>query len=180
MRNHDRLSAEQLDSAAYRRRRRESRERWTGLAIVAAVVLVADQIVKILVRSTMERGESRTVLPFLDLTRATNEGIAFGLFPGRQDLVAALTVVALVAIAVALAGLVRRDHIAALGTGLLLGGAFGNLFDRVVHGGVTDFIDLPHFPAFNVADIGITLGAAFIMLGFLRTAEDDDLAEEHP
>ena len=84
-----------------------------------------------------------------------------------------LTVVALCAIAVALAGLVARNNIVAAGAGLLVGGSLGNLIDRLSRGAVTDFIDLTRWPAFNVADIGITVGAALIVLGLLRDGEED-------
>lgn len=169
-----RVSAEQVENAAVRRRRREARVRWTRLGLVALAVLVADQILKETVRGSLAPREDIAVLPGLDITRVTNEGIAFGLFPGRQAVVALLTIVALTAIAIALATLVKRNTMAAVGAGLLLGGSLGNLLDRVIHGGVTDYIDLARWPAFNLADIGITVGAAMIVLGLLRTADDDD------
>jgi len=169
-----RLSAEQVRVAAERRERRQARERGVRLAVVAVAVLAADQILKEAVRSGMARGETRELLPFLDLTRVTNEGIAFGLFPGRQAVVAGLTLVALCLIAVALAGLVRRNMTAAVGAGLLVGGSVGNLLDRVLHGGVTDYIDFALWPAFNLADIGITSGAALVVLGLLRTSDAED------
>lgn len=171
-----RVSAEQVEHAALRRRRREARERWARLGLVALAVLVADQILKEIVRGSLEPREDIAVLPGLDITRVTNEGIAFGLFPGRQAVVALLTIVALTAIAIALSTLVKRNTMAAVGAGLLLGGSLGNLIDRVIHGGVTDYIDLARWPAFNLADIGITVGAAMIVLGLLRTADDDDRA----
>ncbi|HWH14842.1 MAG TPA: signal peptidase II [Miltoncostaeaceae bacterium] len=168
-----RVSAEQVRVAAERRERREARTRGIRLVVVALAVLVADQALKEAVRSGMARGESRELLPFLELTRVTNEGIAFGLFPGRQAVIAGLTLVALCLIAVALAGLVRRNMTAAVGAGLLVGGSMGNLLDRVLHGGVTDYIDFRFWPAFNLADVGITVGAAMVVMGLLRTDDDD-------
>jgi signal peptidase II len=113
-------------------------------------------------------------VPGFSLTRVNNEGIAFGLFPGRPGLVALLTVVALCVIAAALAGLVHRNAIVAAGAGLLVGGSVGNLVDRLVHGAVTDFFDPARWPAFNIADCAITSGAALIVLGLLRESEPDE------
>ena len=87
---------------------------------------------------------------------------------------AVLTVIALSAIAIALAGLVARNAMVAVGAGLLVGGSLGNLIDRLVHGAVTDFIDLARWPAFNLADCGITIGAVLIVLGLLRDADEAD------
>ena len=100
-----------------------------------------------------------------------NEGIAFGLFPGRQAAISILTVLALSAIAIALAGLVTRNATVAAGAGLLVGGSIGNLIDRLAHGAVTDFLDPARWPAFNLADIGIVTGAALIVLGLLQDGE---------
>jgi signal peptidase II len=159
--------------AIERRRRRQTKARWWRFGALALLVLVLDQISKAVIRATLEPREAIEVFPGLDVSRVTNEGIAFGLFPGRQAAVAVLTVVALCAIAIALAGLVARNNIVAAGAGLLVGGSLGNLIDRLGRGAVTDFIDLARWPAFNVADIGITVGAALIVLGLLRDGEGE-------
>lgn len=157
-----------VDDAASRRVRRETARRWGWFAAVAVVTFAADQAAKVSVRSSLLPGERVDVLPGLDIVRGRNEGIAFGLFPGNPGLVATLTVVALVVIAVALARLARRSMIAAVGGGLLIGGSVGNLADRVAHGGVTDFLDLGSWPAFNIADMAIIAGAALVALGVIR------------
>jgi signal peptidase II len=169
-----RVSAQEVRDAADRRRRREARSRWTWLVVLAGVVLVADQAVKIIVRGTMDPGDRIEVLPFLDIVRVTNEGIAFSLFTGNQTVIAIVTVLALTGIAVAMTGLVKRNPMAAVGAGLLAGGALGNLVDRVLHGGVTDFVKLTHWPAFNIADMAITAGAILIVLGLLETSDHED------
>jgi signal peptidase II len=139
------------------------RAAWARAGLVLAVVLAADQLTKALVRSSLEVGEVREVLPFLDLVRVNNDGIAFGAFGGGQALV-------IVALAAALCGLVvffvlHADRRAIwLATGLLLGGALGNVIDRIRDGAVTDFLKLPHWPAFNVADIAITAGVVALVL----------------
>lgn len=136
-------------------------------AVVAAVaVFVIDRVTKIIVRATIEPGDRIEVLPFLDLVHTTNRGIAFGLFSGYARIVAILTAAALCAIAV---GLTRWGHnrpIVLIGGAMLIGGAIGNLVDRLIRGGVTDFIAVTdHWPPFNVADSAIVLGAALAAWG---------------
>jgi signal peptidase II len=160
-----------LADAIARRRRRQTTQRWWRFGILALVVLVADQVAKEIIRATLAPREVHEVFPGFDISRVANDGIAFGLFPGRQTAVAVLTMLALSAIAIALAGLVARNATVATGAGLLVGGSLGNLIDRVARGAVTDFIDFAHYPAFNIADCGITVGAVLIVLGLLADAE---------
>ena len=161
-------------SATARRHRRQTQARWRRFVIIAMLVVVADQVTKLIIRGQMAPREMIEVFPGFSISRGSNEGIAFGLFPGRQGIVAVLTVIALSAIAIALAGLVARNAMVAVGAGLLVGGSLGNLIDRLVHGAGTDFIDLDRWPAFNLADCGITVGAVLIVLGLLRDADEDD------
>ena len=140
-----------------------ARRAWARAGVVLVAVLVADQLTKVVVRSSLEVGERREVLPFLDLVRVNNDGVAFGFLGGGQALV-------VVAVAAALCGLVvffamNADRpLVWLPTGLLLGGALGNVFDRVRDGAVTDFVKLPHWPAFNLADVAITAGVIALIL----------------
>lgn len=166
---------EAVADAIARRERRQVKARWYRFAVLAVAVLALDQITKAVIRAEMELRERHELFSWFAISRVNNEGIAFGLFPGRQAAIAVLTVVALSAIAVALAGLVSRNPLVAAGAGLLVGGSLGNLVDRLAHGAVTDFLDLARWPAFNVADCGITVGAALIVLGLLA---DDREAEE--
>ncbi|GAC1489103.1 MAG: signal peptidase II [Solirubrobacteraceae bacterium] len=138
--------------------------RATGLALgLLAIVLFADQLTKRLVRGSLLPNEEHSVLPGLKLVRAMNHGIAFSVAAGGQN-----AVIALVAIAVLAIGFYFRRNatrpLAWLPTGLLLGGALGNLVDRLNDGAVTDFIKLPLWPAFNVADVAITFGVASLLL----------------
>lgn len=131
-------------------------------AAVAALVLGADQVSKALVRSGIERGASVEVLPILDLVNVRNSGIAFGLMSGAGPwlaLVIGAGMLVLVAVFVANAD----TPLAWLPGGFLLGGALGNLVDRVREGAVTDFIDLPSWPAFNFADCAITIGVVALI-----------------
>ena len=131
-------------------------------ASVVAGVLIVDQTTKVLVRASVTPGSSEAILPGVDLVNTRNTGVAFSLLQGGGSLLIAFTAVAMVAV---LAYFLRRPDrpLAWLPAGLLLGGAAGNLVDRVLDGSVTDFIDLPLWPAFNVADIGITFGVATLL-----------------
>ena len=162
-----------VEAAEVRRMRRQVRRRWLWFAVAAAVTFVVDQATKIGVRAGIDLGERIDLVAGVGLVRARNEGIAFGLFPGNRAVVATLTVVALAFIAAALVRFARQSLTVAFGGGLLVGGSVGNLVDRLIHGGVTDFVDLPAWPAFNVADIGIVVGAAIIALGLLRSGSHE-------
>ena len=165
---------ETVAQAIDRRERRATQRRWIRFAVLAIVVLVLDQASKAVIRATLEPRERIDVFPGFQISRVANEGIAFGLFPGRQAIVAVLTVVALCDIAIALAGLVARNATVAAGAGLLVGGSLGNLIDRLALGAVVDFIDFARWPAFNIADCAITVGAALIVIGLMRDAEEDE------
>ena len=156
---------EAAERAAERRRDHLLRVRLLTVALIALVVAIADQATKLLVRATLERGEDIPLVPGFGLTRTRNEGIAFGLFPGNPELIGALTIVALVAITVAVARVAPQSRAVAIGGGMLIGGSVGNLIDRIGRGGVTDFLDPVAWPAFNVADMGIVCGVALIVLG---------------
>jgi signal peptidase II len=135
-------------------------------AAVALVVVAIDQAVKALVRATVERGESESIGLGVSIVNARNRGIAFGLFDEGGVALVAIVLVAVVAIVVFFALNAHRPNVW-LPMGLLIGGAAGNLVDRVVEGSVTDFIDLPWWPAFNLADTSITVG----VLGMLWVME---------
>lgn len=129
---------------------------------VAALVLGADQITKALVRATIERGEVVELVVVLGLVNARNRGIAFGLFSGAGPWLALIVGIAMLVLVAAFA--THADTpLAWLPGGLLLGGALGNLVDRIREGAVTDFIDLPSWPAFNLADSAITVGVLALL-----------------
>jgi signal peptidase II len=133
-------------------------------AILTAIAVIAvDQWTKWLAFKQLGPGESVDVLPGVSFGHTENQGIAFGVFAGRPWLVFTL-------MAIALATLVwfylrhRNRPGLWLATGLLLGGAVGNAIDRISLGYVRDFIELPHFPSFNVADVAITFGVIVLVL----------------
>ena len=134
--------------------------RWYALA---ALVVVLDQASKWLVLQTLAFGESVPALPFLAWTRTCNTGVAFSLFQGFS---AGFAVLAAVVSAYLAYEIWRSRGSRAEGAayGLILGGALGNLVDRLLHGCVVDFVHVHYgwfnFPVFNVADSAITIGAA--------------------
>jgi signal peptidase II len=145
---------------------------WGRAAAVLVVVVVLDQATKALVRSGIRVGEEDSVLPGVSLVHVHNSGVAFGAFAGGGLIVVALVTVALAALLFYFVTHVER-RLVWLPTGLLLGGSLGNIIDRVRDGAVTDFIKLPHWPAFNVADIAITLGV-LALLWVIEQGGDED------
>jgi signal peptidase II len=127
-----------------------------ALAVCGAVVLV-DQVTKAIVVSSLAVGQRRSLVLGFDLTNTANRGLAFGIGHG-QGFLLAVAIVALALVLVWFATDPGRPDLW-LAVGLLAGGALGNLADRVRADAVTDFIDPPLWPAFNLADVAITLGA---------------------
>lgn len=139
-----------------------TRPRWGHVLAAVGLVVLLDQLAKAGVRSRVSPGDSDPVLPFLELVRVRNTGVAFGLLSGGGALVLVLSAAAL---ALLVGYFVRHPEKPALWvpTGLLLGGAVGNAIDRVRLGAVTDFLKVPYWPAFNVADIAITTGVLALL-----------------
>lgn len=131
---------------------------------VALVVIALDQLSKHVVRSSIAPGEERKVLPGLQLVNTHNRGVAFGFLPGHHIAVTVIVAVVLGALVLYFLGHLSRPLLW-LPTGMLLGGALGNVIDRVRLGSVTDFIKLPlGWPPFNIADAAITLGVLVLVL----------------
>ena len=135
-------------------------------------VLALDQLTKRLVISGISVGAQHKFLPGVHLVHVRNSGVAFGFLSGGGALVLLVTFAAL---AVLLTYFIRHPTRPWLWipTGLLVGGALGNLLDRIINGAVTDFIKLPHWPAFNVADMSITFGV-LALLWVLEGKRADD------
>jgi signal peptidase II len=131
-------------------------------AALAVAVVAADQVTKSLVRHNVRIGSSDGIFPGVQLVHVHNRGVAFGLFVNGGVLLVIVGVAAVSALLIFFATHSRRPLVW-LPTGLLLGGAAGNLIDRLDRGFVTDFIDLPLWPAFNLADMCITFGVLSLL-----------------
>ena len=145
----------------------------TMLIFLIAVTVLADQLTKAAALSLLSQGTAVMVLPSFNLTLGFNEGASFGMMgevmAGKPLLMAVLTGALTLAFAVMA---FRAQHaLERAGFALVVGGALGNIIDRVRQGAVTDFLDLYwrdwHWPTFNVADIAITLGAVLILAASL-------------
>jgi signal peptidase II len=125
--------------------------------VTMAAVLIADQVTKHTVATGIAPGEQKKFLPLIHLVHVRNNGVAFGFLSGGGGIVLAFTLVALAALVGYFWRRPDKPYLW-LPVGLLTGGAIGNLTDRITNGAVTDFIKLPHWPAFNIADMAITFG----------------------
>ncbi len=150
--------------------------KWLWLTLLAVVL---DQASKLVVDSSMQLYESIPLMPYFNLTYVHNTGAAFSFLSEaggwQRWLFAALAVIISGVLAVWLARLQKHETLLAVALSLVLGGAIGNLIDRVAYGYVIDFLDVYyqnwHWPAFNVADSAITLGVILMLaesLGFGR------------
>jgi len=141
---------------------------------VILAVMGLDQLTKALVRHGLALYSSISIIPgFVDLVHVHNRGVAFGLFndashPQRGMMTTGLAVIALAGIAYYARHVQANERLARIGLSLILGGAVGNLTDRIRQGFVVDFVDVYwgnwHFWAFNVADAAITIGAVLIFV----------------
>jgi len=135
---------------------------WLRAAAVTAIVIVLDQATKALVRHDVVMGEHNDVFLGIDIVHVQNEGVAFNQLGGGGTLVSIVVGAALVALLAYFATHLNKPLVW-LPTGMLLGGALGNIIDRIRYGAVTDFIKLPAWPAFNLADASITLGVLVLL-----------------
>lgn len=142
------------------------------------LIVAADQASKYLIRRSLPLHESVSVLPgLLDFTHVRNTGTAFGMlngidFPFKTAIIAMVAIGALIAIALYSRQITQGQWLSRVGLALILGGAAGNLIDRLTLGSVVDFVDVywgvHHFWAFNVADSAISIGVALMILDMIR------------
>ena len=148
---------------------------WTGIAVSAAAIVV-DRLTKLWIEASLSLYDTIEVIPGLfNIVHSENRGMAFGI--GNEG-ATPLTRLLLIGISIVVLGVLAwgyrtaRHSSEALPLFLVAGGAVGNLYDRIVHGRVTDFLDVfvgeYHWPTFNVADMAITIGALWIALHALR------------
>lgn len=146
--------------------------------LVGVVVFLLDQVSKYLIRENLPVGSVKPVVKgFFNLVHVENPGIAFSVLANNSSPFTRIFIILVALTAVIVLNLMivrsRNSHGLTLATyGLILGGALGNLYDRTLRGTVTDFLDFYingyHWPAFNIADSAITLGAFLLLLGTLR------------
>jgi signal peptidase II len=135
---------------------------WARAGLVMVAVIVLDQATKALVRSGVAIGDRDGVFAGVEIVHVRNEGVAFSRFSGGGTVVAVIVGAALLALVAYFVTHLDKPLVW-LPTGMLLGGALGNVIDRIRYGAVTDFIKLPGWPAFNVADISITFGVVVLL-----------------
>ena len=151
---------------------------------LTALIVFLDQLTKQMVTASMRLYESIAVIPFFNITYVHNTGAAFSFLSDaggwQRWFFAALAFVVSIIISVWLARLKKNEILLAISLSLILGGAIGNLIDRLLYGYVIDFLDVYyktwHWPAFNVADSAITVGVVFLLLesiGIGRPPEED-------
>ena len=159
---------------------------------IAAVVVALDRLTKDLIKTHFSAYDTLTVIPgIFNIVHTENPGIAFGMLanatgPWRDVLLIGFSAAVLIAIsAMLLRPRNMLDSVLRTALALILGGAFGNLYDRIVNGTVTDFVEVHagqhYFPAFNVADSAVTVGACLLLLDMWRAKERrvGDVSQAH-
>jgi signal peptidase II len=148
------------------------------LIAVAVAVVIVDQLTKALISGYMQVGESLPIIPgILHITHVQNAGAAFGMMQNRRPLFLIAAFVIISVIAIFYRRIKEEGILPVTAVGLLLGGAIGNLIDRVMAGTVTDFIDFRIWPVFNIADCAIVIGV--IALGYfaIRSSNNESNKE---
>jgi signal peptidase II len=147
-------------------------------ALLVVVVLILDRWTKLLIQKRFELNESISVIDgFFNITYVRNTGVAFGIFssissPAKSVLLSIFTACAAVVVVTYSVRTPARKWLLQIALSLILGGALGNLYDRLVYGYVVDFLELYadsyHWPSFNVADSAISIGVALLALEIIR------------
>jgi len=134
---------------------------------IAATVVVLDQLTKYIVRTYLEVGETwvpfEWIRPYARIVHWNNTGAAFGIFPSAGGIFTVVAILVIAAILVYFPRVPRQQVVARIALALQLGGAAGNLVDRLLHGPVIDFVSVGKFAVFNVADSCITIGAVLLI-----------------
>ena len=145
---------------------------------VAAAVFVLDRLSKWIIESRVSFSDTYRVIPgFFDIVNSQNRGVAFGIlndstFEWRTTLLVVASIAAVIVVSIVVWNARRMDRLSLWGLSLILGGAAGNVFDRMVWGRVTDFllfyVGEYQWPAFNVADSAIVIGSGLLLLDQIR------------
>ena len=147
------------------------------LFALAAAVVVADQVAKWVIRQAVDRGEVWPGDWPVKIVHLTNSGAAFGTLQNAGPLLAVTSIVGMAAILIYLFNPEFAHPLMRAGLASMLGGALGNLIDRLRAGEVVDFIKFPHFPAFNVADSAITIGVLLMLWAMLLEGDTESNTE---
>lgn len=150
-----------------------------AIAGISSIVIFLDYLTKKIIVSKIMLHESINVLPFLNIVHVQNRGAAFSILSNMGNIYfIGISVIAIIVIVIYLFRLTRGLELVAFS--LILGGAIGNLIDRILIGKVTDFIDVFvgkwHWPAFNIADSALTIGIALFLLANIKQGKE---AKEH-
>lgn len=141
------------------------------LFLIAGVIVALDQFSKSYIRGNFALGDVWSpwpwLMPYARVVNWYNTGVAFGMFQGRGDLFTILAIVVALAIIYYYPRVPSNDRTLRIAMGMQLGGALGNVVDRIFYKQVTDFISIGNFPVFNLADASITLGVVILVLGVL-------------
>jgi signal peptidase II len=150
------------------------------LPVVTLIAVIVDQLVKREIVGVLRPGQSWAPVPALEhwfsFTYVTNTGAAFGLFPSHGYIFVLVAAIVGVAIAIYYWHMPAGQVLIKVSLGLQLGGAMGNLIDRLLYGHVIDFIDFKFWPVFNLADTSIVLGVALLAYALLRDSDDEKAA----
>ncbi len=153
------------------RARFSPRDAW--FIVVVAAVVGLDQLIKWVIRNNLPVGDVWPGDWPVKIVHFTNSGAAFGIFQSAGPLLVVTSVIGMAAILIYLFTPEFAHPVMRAGLALMLGGAIGNLIDRVYAGEVVDFIKFPYFPAFNVADSCITIGVLLLIWGMLMQSQPD-------
>jgi signal peptidase II len=147
--------------------------------LMIIVTFLLDQASKAVVQLWMYQGESIPVVPhFFHLTYILNPGAAFGLMAYQTPLLVAVTVILLVGVAVGYRRICAGGPLLRYGLSLVVGGALGNLVDRLRYGHVVDFLDFRVWPVFNLADMAIVIGACLLTLELIKEGKKKEPENE--
>jgi signal peptidase II len=167
-----------MEDASARQLRRpglriSARPRDAWFLLVAALVVALDQLTKWAIRHALDKGDSWNIVWSLKIVHITNSGAAFGMFQNAGPLLVVTSLFGMAAILVYLFNPGFAHPLMRVGLALMLGGAAGNLIDRLYAGKVVDFLKLPHWPAFNTADSSITIGVLLLLWAMTREPEKE-------
>jgi signal peptidase II len=164
------VSAQEPAGSVRTRLAARSRDAW--FLALAAVIILFDQLSKWIIRLTLEPGDVWPADWPVRIVHITNSGAAFGLLQDSGPLLVVVSLIGMAAILVYLFNPGFAHPLMRVGLALMLGGAVGNLIDRVLYGEVVDFIRFPNWPAFNVADSAITIGVLILIWALLTDTTD--------